>query len=215
MKKPSLFQKDESGEIMIESMIIVLLTTFVLIFLVSLGLLLYQKSLVTTVANETVAEVTQMYRYGGEGMDKDITSKTEMLYLIDMMPPYRYVFLGFMLEHKCGERAETYAIDRLSQTSLAALDEEPTVTVQVDNSDLGRRHVSVTVEAKYSIFWGWALKAFGMEESYVISATSYGECNDISSYYNTVRYADYLGGKLDDVLEPINAVIELFSTIFG
>ncbi len=215
MRKTSLPPSDESGEIMIESTIIVLLTTFVLIFLVSLGFLLYQKSLVTTVANETVAEVTQMYRYGGDGMDKDITSKTEMLELIDMLPPYRYVFLGFLLENKCSERAEEYAINRLSQTSLAALEGEPTVTVQVDNSDLGRRHVTVTIEAKYTIFWGWALKAFGMDEALQVSATSYGECNDISSYYNTVRYADYLGGKLDDVLEPINAVVELFSTIFG
>jgi len=215
MKKSSVIQLDDSGEIMIESTIIVLLTTFVLIFLVSLGFLLYQKSLVATVANETVAEVTQMYRYGGTGMDKDITSKTEMLDLIEMLPPYRYVFLGFLLENECGSRAEAYAINRLSQTSLATLDEEPTVTIQVDNSDLGRRHVSVTIEAKYSIFWGGALKAFGMEDTLNVSATSYGECNDISSYYNTVRYAEYLGGKLDGVLEPINAVIELFSTIFG
>ena len=43
MKVTAKQHTDEFGEIMIESMIVVLMTTFILIFMVSVGFLLYKK----------------------------------------------------------------------------------------------------------------------------------------------------------------------------
>lgn len=176
MKEATVRHSDESGEIMIESTIIVLLTTFILIFMVSLGFLYYQKSMINTVANETATGIGQMYRYQGVN-DEDISSSTEMLSAMNSILKYRYIFWGFLLEGDNLEKADSYTVARLSKTSLATQEGEPTIQMNVNSSDFGRRYVEVTVEAKYSIFWGGALKAFGMEEEYVISSTAYAECN--------------------------------------
>ena len=217
MKEVTVVRSNESGEIMIESTIIVLMTTFILIFLVSLGFLLYQKSIINTVANETASEIAQTYKYTGI-LDKDISSQQEMLSAIDGIKKYRYVFSWGSLEADNAEKAETYSIGRLSRTSFASVQSGPTIQVNAIKSDIGRRYIEVTLEARYSIFWGGALKAFGMEDAYVISSTAYAECNDISSYYNTVKFTKYACSKIDEpsaFVGAVNSMMSLFKGIFG
>ena len=214
MKEVTVVRSDESGEIMIESTIIVLMTTFILIFLVSLGFLLYQKSIINTVANETASEIAQTYKYTGI-LDKDISSQQEMLSAIDSIKKYRYLFAWGSLEADNAEKAETYSIGRLSKTSFATVQSGPSIEVNAMNSDIGRRYVEIKIEAKYSIFWGGALKAFGMEDAYSISSTAYAECNDISSYYNTVKFTKYACSKVDDSFAGVvNSMLSLFKSIF-
>lgn len=216
MKRMSAVRSDEAGEIMIESMIIVLMTTFILIFLISLGFLLYQRCLVSTVANEVAAEVAQTYRYTGI-MDEEINSPEAMHSAVDGIKKYRYLFSWGAMESDNGEKAESYTIERLKKTSFAAVDSGPNVEIKTVNMDIGRRYVQVTVEVKYSIFWGGALKAFGMEDAYVISSTAYAECNDISSYINTVKFTKYACNRVDGATtlgKAVNSMLSLFKTIF-
>ena len=217
MKEAAKRHSDESGEIMIESMIVVLMTTFVLIFLVSVGFLLYQRSVVNTVANETAAAIAQTYKYTGM-TDDDITSRDEMLSAVDSIKKYRYLFSWGSLEADNASKAEEYSVARLSKTSFASEESPPAVEIQTIKSDIGRRYIEVKIEAKYKIFWGGALEAFGMEEAYVISSTAYAECSDVSSYYNTVKYTKYLCGKIDDstsAVGALNSMISFVQSIFG
>ena len=214
MNKVTAVRSDESGEIMIESTIIVLMTTFILIFLVSLGFLLYQKSIINTVANETASEIAQTYKYTGI-LDADISTQQAMLSAIDGMKKYRYVFAWGSLEADNAEKAEMYSVGRLSKTSFASVQSGPTIQVNTIKSDIGRRYIEVTLEARYSIFWGGALKAFGMDEAYVVTSTAYGECNDISSYYNTVKFTKYACGKIDDSTSFVGMVNSLMSFVEG
>ena len=217
MRKSSVIQSDESGEIMIESIIIVIITTIVLIFMISLGFLLYQKSLVSTVANETAAEIAQSYKYNGI-LSTDITTQQEALSALESTKKYRYLFSSGALAANSVSIGETYATNRLAQTSFATLEGAPTVLVSTEKADLGRRFIKVTVEVEYTIFLGRALKVFGMDETYTISSTSYAECNDISNYCNTVKFTEYIAGKIDGATsftEAVKSMADLFESVFG
>lgn len=217
MNKAVARHTDESGEIMIESLIIVLMTTFILIFMISVGFLLYEKSVLNTVANETVTEIAQMYKYTSV-MDKDITSKEEMLSALDSVKKYRYLFCGGSLEADNVAKADNYSITRLAKTSFATEEGVPTIEVNTIRSDIGRRYIEVTIEARYSIFWGGALEAFGMDSAYTVTSTAYAECNDISNYYNTVSFVKNACDKISDdtaIGGLLNSAISLFKGIFG
>jgi len=216
MKDTTGLRSDKSGEIMIESTIIVLMTTLILIFLVSLGFLLYQKSIINTIANETAAEVAQTYKYN-EILDSDISTKQQMLDTAASIKKYRYVFSWGALEADNTEKAASYSIGRLSKTSFAAVQSGPTAEIKTTQSNIGRRYVEVTIEAKYSIFWGGALKAFGMEDAYVLKSTAYAECNDISNYYNMVKFTKYAAAKTGDTAfgAAVNSMMGLFATLFN
>lgn len=217
MNRVTAGHTDESGEIMIESMIVVLLTTFVLIFMISVGFLLYEKSVINTVANETADEIAQMYRYSSV-LDKDVTSKEEMLSALQSVKKYRYLFCAGSLEADSASKADEYSIARLAKTSFATEEGTPTIEVHTIRTDIGRRYVEVTLEARYSIFWGGALEAFGMDSAYTITSTAYAECNDISSYYNTVGFVKNACDKISDdtaIGGLLNSAISLFKGIFG
>lgn len=215
MKAMVIRPSDEAGEIMIESTIIVLLTTFILIFMVSLGFLYYQKSVMNTVVNEVATEVGQSYKYVAL-FDKDITTKDEMLFALDRIPLYRYGFFNWIMETNAEKKTEVFAVARLSKTSLAKQEGTSTILITSNASDFGRRYVVVSVEAKYSIFWGGALEAFGMDSDYLISSTAYAECNDVSNYYNTVQFAKYACDKIkgNAAISAVDAMLSLFKSVF-
>jgi len=209
-------RSDESGEIMIESMIIVLMTTFILIFMVSVGFLLYQKSIINTVANETAAEIAQTYKFTSVS-DENLLSRQQMWNALTHVKKYRYLFAWGSLEADNTDKAQNYSVNRLEKTSFATEESSPTIELHTKETDIGRRYVEVTIEAKYSIFWGGALKAFGMDDSYVIQSTAYAECNDISNYYNTVGFVKNACDKVKDtaVGGVLDSAISLLSKIFG
>ena len=51
----------ESGELMIETTIVLIMTIFIMLFILSLGFYFYQSTIYGIIANETITEISDRY----------------------------------------------------------------------------------------------------------------------------------------------------------
>lgn len=186
--------KDEDGEIMLESMLVMLIVIFILIAMLSFGFLFYQQSMLCTVANELAEDIGANYKLA---CSSDQSGKPEQKSLREIKL-YRTSFAIFSIKEMHKQRANDYLPKRVRLTSLGILDDEPKVEnfdIKVDN--IGRLHVEVTVSMKCSILFDGALKYFGIiKETPKFTATGRAECLDITAYASHVHFVKYVGDKI-------------------
>jgi len=205
--------KNERGAVMLESTYCILISVFVLMFLLSFGFLLYQKTLVTIVANDVAEEVSQTYK-----LRNVADSSSVSLSDISGVGKYRYLFFADSFESKNEAKALTIANARLTKTSLAEAEGSLNVDVETVVDDIGRRHYEVTVTQRYSFLLGDFLSLIGQTDTQTISETVYVESSDVLSYINTVKVTQYGLEKLKDsssMLGLIDSAISLLHSIFG
>ena len=205
--------KNERGAVMLESTYCILISVFVLMFLLSFGFLLYQKTLVTIVANDVAEEVSQTYK-----LRNVADSSSVSLSDISGVGKYRYLFFADSFESKNEAKALTIANARLTKTSLAEAEGILNVDVETVVDDIGRRHYEVTVTQRYSFLLGDFLSLIGQTDTQTISETVYVESSDVLSYINTVKVTQYGLEKLKDsssMLGLIDSAISLLHSIFG
>lgn len=205
--------KNERGAVMLESTYCILISVFVLMFLLSFGFLLYQKTLVTIVANDVAEEVSQTYK-----LRNVADSSSVSLSDISGVGKYRYLFFADSFESRNEAKALTIANARLTKTSLAEAEGSLNVNVETVVDDIGRRHYEVTVTQRYSFLLGDFLSLIGQMDTQTISETVYVESSDVLSYINTVKVTKYGLEALKDnssVLGLIDSAISLLHSIFG
>lgn len=204
--------KDERGAVMLESTYCVLISILVLMFMMSFGLFLYQKTTVTIVTNEIAEEVTQTFKLRNVADSSSISSSD-----ISGVGKYRYLFFADSFNSKNEAKATTLANVRLTKTSLAKQEENLSVDVETVVDDIGRRHYEVTVKQKYSFMLGDLLSVIGQRDVQTLEETVYVESVDVLNYVNTVKVTQYGINKVKDsssVLGLIDSAISLLHSIF-
>ena len=209
------FRREETGSLMVDGMIAMLLTIMVLVFLMSIGFLLYQQWIVSTVANDTAARLAQRYPYLTAEMVSGYVSEDDA----NDVPLMRY--LGSDLEAENGVRGKSFALSCLSQSSLATPVSTPAVTVSVPQDSLGRRHVEVTITAEYEIPFGGALTYFGLDGTLTYHATGRAACIDLLDYVTSVEAAvdipnmfesmSKFEGAISSIVSTVRSIADLFS----
>lgn len=205
--------KNERGAILLESTYCILISVFVLMFLISFGFFLYQKTTVTIVANEIAGEVSQTYKLRNVA-DSSLLSSSD----ISGIGKYRYWLFknGFELKNKA--KARNLADVRLTKTALAKKEEDLSVDIETVVDDIGRRHYEVTVRQKYSFLLGELLNLIGLKDVQTLETTVYVESVDVLSYINTVKVTKYGIDKAEeysDILGIINSAISTLHSIFS
>ena len=207
---------DESGSaIMLEGVFGVTVCMIVLIFLLSFGFFLYQREVVSIVANQVAEEVAQSYKFRDV---KDATALSDSD--VKNLGHYRYLFSNASSLHSKNEtKAQVLANSRLPETSLAkANGGGAKVEIERVTSDIGRCHYEITVSQKYTFLLGGALELIGLSENQMLESTVYVEGVDISHYVNMVKLTswgmDELGGAFP-LLKLVNTTIGLMSTVWG
>lgn len=201
--------KDEQGEIMLESMVVLLITMFVLIFLISLGFLYYQQWMVQTTAEDAANKIAQTYAFTNTD---PIIGYTDVKNICGRKL-YRYTVSKDSMESGNKKRAKEYAVYRLSKGSLADRKGDPEVKVEIVKDNLARRHITVELSCNYEIFLGGALEFFGVKKVQTFRGYGQAECMDLIDYVNTTDYfanvssLKWTGSKL---LKAINSVIKIF-----
>lgn len=201
----------DNGTVMLEGVIGVLCSMFVLIFLLSFGFYLYQQTMFHIVANKIAEEVVMTYKFIDVEECEDI-SLTD----IENIGRYRY-FLFSKYENKSEIKGKNLANYLLPLGSLAKATSEPVVNVKKLNDGSGRMHLEVTLEQDYTFMLGGILELFNIPESAKISSTVYVESVDVSNYINTVKLTNYGVNKVvesAETLENISGILELMYTIF-
>ena len=182
---------DRSGEITIESMLVMIPTIFVLLFLISLGFLLYQHWNLQIAADlQSVADV-----YLNQDVAKWVASYSAVRYA-----------------SKTDQRLERYVKTRINTTSLARAVGEPLVEPELVVDGYARKHISLKVTASFRIPFSEWLELFGMNGVREYTVTSSADCSDMLDYLNAVNFAkvapSYIDSKTMDMMTEWMKVIQ-------
>ncbi len=204
--------KNESGAIVLEATYCILISIIVLMLMMSYGFFLYQKTMVTIVANEVAEEIAQTYKLKNVSDSSMLTSSD-----ISGIGKYRYFFFESRFQSKNEAKAYSFVDMRLSKTALAEKKGNLRIDIETIIDDIGRRHYKVTIKQKYEFLMGKMLNIIGQEDVQELEATAYVESVDVLNYINTVKFTKYGINKMKDnvkMLKVVDSVISLLHSIF-
>ena len=203
---------NESGEVMLEGLIVYTSTVFLLFFLLAIFSVLFQAWNVQTIANETAAKAAATYKLA----DSDLADPYVSVDQITGISRFRYWFGDDSLEREAETKSFEYSQDRLQKTTYTKAVTQPEVAVQVKEDTLARRHIEVTITGEYTVPFGEALSYFGFDSIAHYETTASAECLDLIDYIDTVDFAgkqcslDILGSSL---VGAINKIMKLIHDI--
>lgn len=214
MKRRVYRQRGESGEVMLESLIVYIITVFLLFFILALFSVLFQRWNIQTIAHEAAAKAAQTYRLSSADI---VTGHLSQSQAADV-PLYRYMFGGEDLKRAAENKAVPYIRDRLVRTTFTKSVEEPEISVAVRQDELSRRHIEVTITGAYTVPFGTALSYFGFDSIIRYSVTAYAQCLDMIDYINTVDFCSHeitLDRFGSGAVDLFNSVLQLLNKWFG
>lgn len=184
--------KCESGEIMLEGIIVVTVVMFVLVWLLGVGFIYYQRYVVTTIVNDSALKISDTYSYPmkdiviGYAEPQELTSR-------DL---YRGV-LSDILESKNTNKVENYINYRLEKTNFAGTIKDTNITFDLISDSALRRHVEVSVVCEFNTPFGFALEFFGGDRTFSYRTVGRADCTDKMEYISTVDYCGRLSHFTD------------------
>lgn len=206
---------EDNGMVMIESIYCILLAMIVTFFILSIGFLLYQKVVVSIVANEVAEDVSQTYKFYNAKGNGDITLDD-----YNSVGLYRYFFRNKKIKEANEEKCKNFMNIRLNKTSLSKDDGSLYVNIELKRDDIGRHHYEITVKNRYFILLGDLLKVFGLNNTFEMSAKSNVMGVDVLHHINSVRTVSNIlhsitgkikyTGKINDFLSNFNGKLEDF-----
>ena len=203
---------NESGEVMLEGLIVYTITVFLLFFLLAIFSVLFQAWNVQTIANETAAKAAATYKLA----DSDLADPYVSVDQITGISRFRYWFGDDSLEREAETKSFEYSQDRLQKTTYTKAVTQPEVAVQVKEDTLARRHIEVTITGEYTVPFGEALSYFGFDSIARYETIVCAECLDLIDYIDRVDFAgkqcslDILGSSL---VGAINKMMKLIHDI--
>lgn len=203
--------KNEQGSVMLESTYCILISIIVLIFLMSFGFFLYQKTIFTITANDIAEEIALTYKFRGVTDNKEITADD-----ISGIGKYRYLLFLNRFDSANETKGMILSNVRLTKTSLAQSADELSVEVVTVSDDIGRKHYEVTIKQTYSFLLGDLLSIIGREDVQTFETTVYVDSYDVLNYINSIKSSKYLIDELKShsaTVELLNSAISLIKSV--
>ncbi len=217
MKKiKKMLLNDDSGEVMLESTIIFTLTLFLLLALLSIGFIFYQKAMLNSVADEIASSVGATFKFkDSDLMEREIGSNE-----LSSNQMYRYMFHRDDTLDAKKIKAKEYIGKRVRLTNLGISNKTPKVEdIKLYTDNIGRFHVTVDVSMETEILFMGVLKYFNIIDSTPrFTASSSAECLDITEYNS---YLNMVQGVINGIagdgtpLALVGKVVDIFDTVKG
>ncbi len=207
-------ERQESGEIMLEALLVYTVTVFLLLFVLALFSVLFQAWNIQVIANETAAKAAQTYKLA----DADIVTGYVTEEQITEVKEYRYLWKSSELENAARDKLVGYASDRLIKTTYTKQVGEPEIKMELCRDAFARRHIEVTIQGRYTVPFGEALSYAGLDSVTTYTATARAECLDLMDYVTTVDFASEqasLGQFDSQLVDFLDKFLGLFDTIRG
>ena len=202
-----MLYKDEGGNVVIEASIVMTIAVVMVAVLINLGIMLYNRNLMQTVAEDAAVDVANIYSstyrdpiYGY--IDNSDFCKTQL---------YRYVTNAITSSHDevVEQKATWYAMYSLKKHEISEI-KDPQVNVRVVKKPgtIIQHQVVVTIEAEYDMpltaIWGGSNRA-----TYIVEGRA--DCVDLLDYFNTIgTVKETAVSKLDEFLEKITKIKDFF-----
>ena len=202
--------KKESGAIMFEGMLVIIITIAMLIWILGVGFIYYQRYLVTIVTNDATSKISSVYY----NTDCDIVIgyvETESLPLKNL---YRDNG-GDALKEINENRAQAYVEYNLKKMNFSGVMDDISVQLDFVNDSVLRKHIEITTIATFKTPFLSQLNV-GMDGILTYQATSRADCTDISAYISNV---DFMNSQLSlsaadsTVVKIINSVIKFYNHV--
>lgn len=202
---------NERGNVVIEASITMTIAVVMVAVLIQLGLFMYQKNLMDTVATETAVRVANVYGLTYRDPIYGYIDKSEF-YNTDL---YRYVANMFTSSHdETVERKATwYSLYRLKKGELTKF-ENLKVNVEVIQKPetLIQHQIVVTIETDIQIP---LTSIWGGDNSRTYVAVGKADCIDLLDYFNTVgTVKDTVMDKVDKFFDHLSKFLSIFDLSF-
>ncbi|MCR4614915.1 MAG: InlB B-repeat-containing protein [Clostridiales bacterium] len=180
----SIFSKKENAEVMVEASLILAIAVICIFSLFYVGIIMYHQTTITAVANQTAANVAQVY---GNQYKDPVTGYVDVSNLdkegiVNKMKSQDYA-------NNISKVAEWFSKYRIAKTQVLKA-KNPTVDVRIENKKgtLLRAQVVVDVSASYDNPF---VKFFNIKNSTLTyKAEGRADCYELMDYVNIIEAAD-------------------------
>ena len=173
--------KSEAGVVVVEATVIVTLVILVFMVMAYLGLILYQQTMLSVVANQTAESIAQLYGNNIKDPFTGYIEETALYQNISYTGGKDDDYIK-VLE----EKAEALAKYRLEAYRLLGSEEEPEIKVQVvkKSNEVLKSQIVVTIEDAYNLPLAGLFEAVGLFD---LSVSGRADCVDLIEYLNGVE----------------------------
>lgn len=209
----------ERAEIMLEGMIIMIMTMFILIWVLGVGFLYYQRYLVTAVTNDIAVKIASTYN----NPDSDLI----MGYITAEELSERSLYRGFQsgnLHDVNEDKSIAYVTYMLEKTNFSGTVKDIEVKLNLVADSPVRKHIEIETRCTFNTPFNEVFSMFGMDELVTYASTARADCTDLMDYYSTVEFASFLtsdqfietkGEKtISSVISMINSLMDAFNHIY-
>lgn len=201
----------ERGAIMLEGMIVTVITLFVLIWILGLGFVYYQRYLTTVVTNDAVAKVASTYN----NPDSDIIMGYVSTEALSGRNLYRR-FASDGLQSVNEQRAGAYVRYILNRANFTGVVDSVDVELKLVMDSTLRRHTELTTTCVYNTPFGEGLEMFGMDGVHTYQVKACADCTDYADYVSTVDYGHaWSNGTFTNGMGIIDSAIGLINSLVG
>lgn len=206
--------KENRGEIMLESSIIMVLVLTLLMALLAIGFLFYQQAVMTSVASELSSSIAKNYKYHYLHFKTDAftveAESEENAKDTREHKKYRLTLGKYKLEEIFDGKAESIGMERVKLSTLGFSSDNVEANCEIVITGIGRAYAKVTVTDNTEFFLSSLLKNLHIYDGEGFSAVSYAECTDMTGYASLVNFSDYIA----TFLEPFGEIGNIYQT-FG
>jgi len=224
--------KKESGEVMIESTIAMVIVMLMLVWILGVAFIYYQKYTVRIATNEVAVKIANTYDSPSTDPITAYVSKDDIkskpLYSGFSVSPVMGAInqvQNAMGRHKLPQtnqlRADNYATYIINKANVLGTVKDVNVTVDYQSDGIGRGHIKVTTECDFKTPFGEGLEVFGMSGRTKYRVTSYADATSISEYASAVLTANAFtngsiisaGGLIDKVIGMVESFVKAFNAV--
>lgn len=207
---------------MIEGMIVMVITMFILIWLLGLGFLYYQRYVTTIITNDAAVKIASTYNNPtsdiimGYVTTKDLSNR-------DL---YRNFSSGSSSSKLCEEnegRAESYVKYILDKANFTGVVKDVKVSLKLVSDSAVRKHIELTTTCEYNTPFGEIFEMFGMDRTAKYQVTASADYTDIADYISTVDFIKSLSdgtftegmGFVDSLIKMLNKFVGVYNHIYS
>lgn len=209
-------KEHEHGAVMLEGMIVVIITIFMLVWILGIGFVYYQRYTVTIVTNDVAVKIASTYNNPTSDIIMGYVT-TEDLSERDLYRNYSSDDSELLLENE--ERTSNYVKYILDKANFSGTVENVDVDLELVADSALRKHVKVTTTCTFNTPFGEILDYFGMEGQLTYQSTACADCTDVAEYVSTVSFMKVLGSGsyLDDekliqnFIKMINSFVKAYN----
>lgn len=194
------------------------ITMFILIWILGLGFLYYQRYVTTIVTNDAAVKIASTYN--------NPTSDIIMGYVTTEDISNRDLYRGFSVGINSSDlhtvnkdRAESYVKYVLDTANFAGTVKDVDVELKMVSDSAVRRHIELTTVCEYNTPFGEIFEMFGMGRTAKYTVTASADYTDMADFVSTVNFSKSLTdgtftagtGFVDSIIKFLNKLVEVYN----